>query len=462
MVRVISQETFNDVVKENIQEFSMSPEEAIESAVQELEAQGVDLSNVVKELMENTPADSSKKSLLHTISRLKGLLKTDTKLPELCQELSELKAECDKDLAHKILAGKNGAYDLLIKVLELYETNRDVTLVTLDAMISLMTGQPDLLDEKGTNLIIKFLKEHIDLGTQRQVLQWTKQCCLKHENNRQNIFDHDIVNILKQFLENGASSALLIRDVCSVIKALVVDDDIRVEFGKAHEHARSFANEILTIIVDLLKKYPDDKETLSSLFSTLSSLVVTNDFCQLVEEAGGLIFINDVMVNFPDSEKINQQCLWLLKNLAGNDEVKMKIIRNGTAPLIIGAMERHRKSPYVILAGNACIAALSLRSPANSRALCDAGAAEAVVYGMKAHLDRVDLQVKGCWAIRNIVARERSLAPLFLEMGVEEHLNSIIKKHDKRCDYDVKAALRDLGCEVKLIEQWTGKGGALN
>lgn len=39
MVRVIKQETYDDVVKENIEEFSMSPAEAIEDAVKQFVAQ---------------------------------------------------------------------------------------------------------------------------------------------------------------------------------------------------------------------------------------------------------------------------------------------------------------------------------------------------------------------------------------------------------------------------------------
>lgn len=39
MVRVISQETFDEVVKENIEEFDMTPEEAVKDAVRQFEAQ---------------------------------------------------------------------------------------------------------------------------------------------------------------------------------------------------------------------------------------------------------------------------------------------------------------------------------------------------------------------------------------------------------------------------------------
>lgn len=39
MSRLITQQTFDDAVKENIEEFSMSTTEAVESAIQEFESQ---------------------------------------------------------------------------------------------------------------------------------------------------------------------------------------------------------------------------------------------------------------------------------------------------------------------------------------------------------------------------------------------------------------------------------------
>lgn len=39
MVRVISQETYDEVVKENMNDFEMSPQDAIEDAIKQFEAQ---------------------------------------------------------------------------------------------------------------------------------------------------------------------------------------------------------------------------------------------------------------------------------------------------------------------------------------------------------------------------------------------------------------------------------------
>lgn len=49
MVRVISQKTYDDVVKENIEELSMEPQEAIADAIAQFEAQVyfyIDVSNI--------------------------------------------------------------------------------------------------------------------------------------------------------------------------------------------------------------------------------------------------------------------------------------------------------------------------------------------------------------------------------------------------------------------------------
>lgn len=49
MSRKIEQKTFDDVVKENVETFGHSPDEAVADAVAQFEAQGVDLGSVAKD-----------------------------------------------------------------------------------------------------------------------------------------------------------------------------------------------------------------------------------------------------------------------------------------------------------------------------------------------------------------------------------------------------------------------------
>ena len=60
-------------------------------------------------------------------------------------------------------------------------------------------------------------------------------------------------------------------------------------------------------------------------------------------------------------------------------------------------------------------------------------------------------------ALRNIVARSPELTDVILELGAETIINKTLSTH-RDCHDEAKAALRDLGCDVTLIERWTGKG----
>lgn len=71
-----------------------------------------------------------------------------------------------------------------------------------------------------------------------------------HEQNRQLIVDGEILPILKPFILSEDGS--LVKEVCTLFRYLILDDDIRVEFGKAHEHARIIAADTLEDITKLL------------------------------------------------------------------------------------------------------------------------------------------------------------------------------------------------------------------
>lgn len=53
------------------------------------------------------------------------------------------------------------------------------------------------------------------------------------------------------------------------------------------------------------------------------------------------------------------------------------------------------------------------------------------------------------------MSRNRDQCPAFLSFGVEDILTNAMSKYPD-VQYDIKSALRDLGCDVKLNEEWTG------
>lgn len=87
-----------------------------------------------------------------------------------------------------------------------------------------------------------------------------------------------------------------------------------------------------------------DEQVVSELMLTLAALLVRNEFCQIVVDCGGLRFILDSMVEFGENSKVIKQSFKLLKALAGNDDVKLQIIKNGGDNIIASSLEAHKVS----------------------------------------------------------------------------------------------------------------------
>ncbi len=71
-------------------------------------------------------------------------------------------------------------------------------------------------------------------------LELALNCCVRHEQNRQNLVRNGLLSHLDKVLEGRGEDAVR---VCRVWQALVQDDDVRVPFGSAHEHARAIVED---------------------------------------------------------------------------------------------------------------------------------------------------------------------------------------------------------------------------
>ena len=285
-------------------------------------------------------------------------------------------------------------------------------------------------------------------------MKWIQKACLLHEMNRQLIVNEDIlVKHLKPLLTRTEPE--VVKNICTCFRFLVLDDDIRVEFGKAHDHARMIANECLVGLTQLMTNFKDNPDLLAELMLTIASLTVRNEFCQVIADAGGLTLIMDAMVEFQDTIKVIRESLKLIKALAGNDAVKSEIIKRGAAPIIESSLNRHKADETIAKSGLVCISTLALRSQDNATALFETGIAETMIETMKIHEKNKMVQRNGAWAVRNMVSRSREQCDSWLSLGVEEVLQNARMNHPS-VDQDARAALRDLGAKVHLQEEWKG------
>ena len=249
--------------------------------------------------------------------------------------------------------------------------------------------------------------------------------------------------------------------VCKLWVQLVQDDDVRVPFGKAHEHARELVevHHALTVLTKVLVGQKKNKETAGPCLLALASLSLRNEYCQEVVDEGGLQAVLDILGEDENRQpEVITRALVLLKVLAGNDQVKTEVGRAGGLQLIKEAVTQFLPRASTAEAGCAALASVCLRQPENCTnlvTLCEGAAL--ITSCMRQHPKQRKVQASAAAAIRNIVSRNKQLCPPFIERGVEELLNSALDLHGDRIGDTLRSALRDLDLKVELQERWTGE-----
>lgn len=258
------------------------------------------MANIIKDLDIN--ANTGKPILNESIENLKLYLdEKSTDKEKLLSLLKTIDEESQKSIAHRVLAAKLHANSHLLQILEQQlelpdaATNTEIIESTLNTLITLYNNQPDIFDETALALA----KQHLNLfPTNERVicltLQWLQKCCIMHEMNRQKIINAPIIQHLKPFVTR--ENHKVFRDVIALCRYLVLDDDIRVEFGCAHEHARQLAAEFIVDLTNLLAEF-EDANILAELLLTIGTLAVRQEFCSTVDEAGGIKLVLQAMVS---------------------------------------------------------------------------------------------------------------------------------------------------------------------
>ncbi|EGD73226.1 hypothetical protein PTSG_04942 [Salpingoeca rosetta] len=499
----ITQDTFNEVVQENITEFDMSPEEAVNDAVEQFTAQGIDLSNIVKALaLEAVGAGEAGESpAVGLLEELKTWTQGDHAASEgqdldsaVTAAVAEVEAPLSKLLEllpeqeNRALAGAKGGFTTLLAVIERVAQlaaedaphSEDAKAkathalgVALQTLAALLEGQPDLVTPPNPDSVvaevhdnhqhIKQLCEHMTAfkhvgHIQQHGITAIRHACTKHETNRQTFVAEGLIELLLHCVEKHTEHPAAVGEAARCLRILTFDDDIRVAFGKGHEHAKLMVNQhsALARIMNTLAAFTEDAATTAELCKTLAKLAVRNEYCQEIVDLGGLKLLLPSLTAHEDSVEVAVSALQVLRAIAGNDDVKAKIREVGGVEAIIAVMTRHVKQRAVQDKGCAALAAVCLRDVENSKAVIEAGGAHAIVKAMVMFPDSASLQKNAARALRNIAARNPDLRAAILAESAEHYLNVAMER--KETYEDAKAALRDLGCKVTLLEPWKGNG----
>lgn len=458
-LRRITQETFDAAVKENMEEFEMEPTEALNEAVEQFESQGVDLSCIVKAVPAQSCVEQQED---HLVLKALESIRIGNDLQTL-SDIKEFTEQCSLGFAQRYLAAQKGAYPIILSFIKTSTEVHEATQAGLLALAALTDGQPDLLDVDGQQLLLDILKKYQDSSSVLcAAIRAVRHCCLKHEQNRQDLIKGGVLPLIIRAITQHNVSAELVKEASAALRVMTFDDDIRVTFGHAHEHAKMIVLEHngLKILIDAAKAHLNNTSVLSELCATLSRLAVRNEFCQDICDLGGLKLILPLLADNCDSSELVRQVLSAIRAIAGNDDVKDAVVNAGGVQLIVIAMNRHISNAGVCEQGCACLSMLALRKPNNCKVIMEDGGTMAALQAMKTHPDVVNVQKQACMLLRNVVSRMRNYSQPILEMGAEALIAQALQNHQDCSDVG-KAALRDLGCQVELRELWTGKRGGI-
>lgn len=102
MAMKISQDTFDNVVKENIIDFELDADQAQKETIDQFKAQGVDLTNIITNFRYN---GTTGRPILHeTIEQLCTFKRNNSNDDDLVGLLSTLTDECQTSVAHRIVS----------------------------------------------------------------------------------------------------------------------------------------------------------------------------------------------------------------------------------------------------------------------------------------------------------------------------------------------------------------------
>lgn len=404
MSRRISQETFDAVVQECIDDFAMTREEALRDAISQFTSQGVDLSSIdvnggegvgeLEALWSRVQASES------TPSRVEALQQLQT----LCSDASPLSSR-----NHHLFLRRGW----LAALLDMLTDESDASVLTeMLLLLQSITRQNiearDAFSFQDSHRLVNLIQRllPIDPATPNDTLIACYKLATsvsKSERNKSALFKQgigsSIMEVLRSISPASGSMCELIRVACLSMKALCNHDDARSELSCAGDNGKFFltagAVPLLLGIVGHFKLMP---AAASAAMSACKQLILTEEAVQIVALHGGMDLPRLILGDPTADEHMVRSVLGLARNICADDHRKNQLANDGTLELIVSALgsDRYSNDPSLVEHGIACLAAMALRFPANSLKIVQSGAISLVVRNMERHTTKSALNRQAC------------------------------------------------------------------
>ncbi|XP_042495677.1 armadillo repeat-containing protein 6 [Macadamia integrifolia] len=463
-VRAISQEAFEGLVRENMDDLGMDPEEALQDAIETLTLQGVDLSGIVKCIpgvssLKDDPVIQSLDKVKEITSKLRDQDYEPSTTGFNGEDLDEIAKYFDKlsDLCsspgsgNASIAARNGGVELVCSICSKIRAGCERPLVSaLTAMASFLYGvQTTETFRKigGPKIMVDIITDnHQNVIILNSSFSVVAAAATGNELLKEAFMELKIDELLIQIMR--AQSRGSIGSLYDAVRVLLTPDDNRVLASQVYGYARRFADiGIAVTLVDALREGLSSPSLVSASIA-LKAVAVNDEICRLIADNGG---IDAVLCCIDDSGEQNNKVVAkafcsLLSKLAGSDANKTAIVQNRGMDTLMKLASSFSDDPSVLQEIMPVICVLSLRSPGNAASAIEAGAGDFVIQAMEKFPAAHQMQRQACFMIRNLVVRNPENRIILLNNGIERLIRRAKESHES-CKDAATDALRDLGLD---------------
>ena len=487
----ISQVTFDETVRENMEEFELEREEAVKDAFRQFTSQGVDLSNICVALHECDghwleEVDAQLSALTACLDNGVQIalpaawdrVGTVVTLKALHAALTE--ADVDKAANARKLMGSKETVNVLARLWQQEEkeapaaaaadtAGADARLLALAVTQALCSGGPageasrDAFWPTSMRMLCDAAKHAYAQKNQAfnfPSLTLVRVLCTRAEDNKVSFVRYGGLDLLLGALkeEPWASDRNIVCEACGALKAVTAVDDFRKDFSASHTHTRALVGKgAIPLLLQACHRFPTDLDTVAAALAALRNLANNDESVNQIASEGGLDLAVRALEAYWTHPPLAQTAIGLFRNVSADDRHKTSLCNNGAAELMLKAMRNHGEEVKIQEHGLATMGAMALRSPDNCRQLVGLGAVLVILQALRQHAEARTIQRQACLAVRNMVSRVPELGEAFLEGGAEPLLR-LAGRYQESVD-EAYAALRDLKCDVKrvMVDPATGK-----
>lgn len=497
----VQQETFDEIVREGLEEFGLTAEEAISDAKEQLSKAGVtDFSNLDLTSHLGTSPSSSGKRSESLVNNLRNALADNDDVNSFCDAVSKFSEALDDANQLCSHVGPLGATELVATALVRAEKSAKHVVLPCCNLLFFLCVNDNMNRTRFGDLerpdAVKPLKEILERACSGS---WNDACGdrdsvtlsvsraisavqRKSERMKKRISSGETLQHILYLLKDSGTRVLhagngenvdpplgVFKMACFIVRQLVTPDDSGADVSEAFARARvlgggsnvtesglrplSGDSTVIDVLADVIHKVMESREGILSTnnrkflllegLSTVRSCAIADEICKSVIDHGLVGVSAGCVRDYHESEDMLLVALKLARNVAARDDGKTVVFeRLGIFTEM--AKSRILSSERVSEAYAALVAQVSLRRTDIARELATTGTVQTLLTAMRAHIDCVSVQKLSCTAIRNIASRDDVARQRVRDCsGLEETVRKIWLRYNGSCD-EAYYALREM------------------